>query len=75
MAVISTARDEACRKGLYASPSITTPSTVHTTMASSTDTSGVRPQYAVAQNDMYAPIMITSPWAKFSILAMPYTMV
>ena len=29
----------------------------------------------VALKEMYAPTMITSPWAKFSILAMPYTMV
>ena len=46
-------------------------SSVQTTMAASTDTAGGRPQYCVAQKEMYAPIMITSPWAKFSILAMP----
>ena len=29
----------------------------------------------MAQKHTYAPTMITSPWAKFSILAMPYTIV
>ena len=32
-------------------------------------------RYVVAQNDIYAPTMMTSPWAKLSIFAMPYTMV
>ena len=35
----------------------------------------LRRGYCVAQKAMYAPIMMTSPCAKLSILAMPYTIV
>ena len=75
MAVMSTARLGAERSGLYARPSMTTPSTVQTSMASSTATGQGRPRFVMASRDMYPPTMITSPWAKLSILAMPYTMV
>ena len=51
------------------------PSTVHTTMASRTPTMGGSPKVDTAKKQMYAPTMIMSPWAKFSIFAMPYTMV
>ena len=47
------------------------PSTVHTAMAASTEMTGGKPQYCMAQKAMYAPIMMTSPCAKLSILAMP----
>ena len=75
MAVISTARLAACRSGRYASPSIVMPKTVHTTIAAKIATMGGRPQYCSPQKAIYAPTMIMSPWAKFSILAMPYTIV
>ena len=29
----------------------------------------------MVQKEIYAPTMMTSPWAKFSILAIPYTIV
>ena len=44
---------------------------VQTTMASRTAGMAGRLRYWVAQKAMYAPIMMTSPCAKFSILAMP----
>ena len=50
------------------------PSTVHTATESSTPTSAGTPRYCVALKQTKAPIMMTSPWAKLSILAMPYTM-
>ena len=54
---------------------IVTPSTVHTPMAASTHSAGGNPQYWDAQKAIYAPTMMTSPCAKLSILAMPYTIV
>ena len=75
MAVISTAREVACRRGRYASPSMVIPSTVQRTMAASSAPTGGSPQYCRAQKATYAPTMIMSPWAKFSIFAIPYTMV
>ena len=50
---------------------MTMPSRVHTAMAATTETSAGRPMYWVTQKEMYAPTMMTSPWAKFSIFAMP----
>ena len=59
------------------------PSTVHTTMASAVParagtTSAARLPGAkredspfMLKKQMYAPTMMTSPWAKLSILAMP----
>ena len=49
------------------------PSSVQTTTEISTETMGDMPQYWVALKDMNAPTMMTSPWAKLSIFAMPYT--
>ena len=75
MAVISTARLVACRSGLYASFSIVMPSAVQASIASRMQTTGGSFQYTEALKMMNAPTMITSPWAKFSILAIPYTIV
>jgi len=50
---------------------MTTPSTAHTAMLTITVTHGDSPICATATMPLYAPTMITSPWAKFSILAMP----
>ena len=50
---------------------MTMPSAVHTTIASTTETGFGKPRYCMAQKETYAPTMMTSPWAKFSILAMP----
>ena len=72
---MSTARDPVPLRGLYASPSISIPRAVQTIMARITDTHAGRLRYMVAQKEIYAPTMITSPWAKFSILEMPYTIV
>ena len=47
---------------------MTTPNTAHTTMLTIT---GDSPSCATATMPLYAPTMITSPWAKFSILAIP----
>ena len=62
---------------------MTTPSTVHTAMASrvpatagttvaATEPSAKLPDSPLmAKKQTYPPTMMTSPWAKFSILAMP----
>ena len=52
-----------------------TPSTVHTAMDTRIAATGGSPQYCRPQKATYAPTMMTSPWAKFSILAIPYTIV
>ena len=52
MAVMSTARLGAARSGLYARPSIITPSTVQTTMASSTPTHQGRPSELMASSEI-----------------------
>ena len=44
---------------------------VHTTIAIRMETMAGSPMYWAAQKQMYAPIMMTSPCAKLSILAMP----
>ena len=51
------------------------PSNVHTSIASRMQTAGGSFQYWAALKIMNAPTMITSPCAKFSILAIPYTIV
>ena len=71
MAVISTASFGASRSGLYARRSISMPSTVQTNMAATMDTIAGIPRYWVTQKEIYAPTMMTSPWAKFNIFAMP----
>ena len=71
MAVMSTASDVAARSGLYASFSIVMPRTVQTIMARITPTIGGRLNLVQAKKQIYAPTMMTSPWAKFSIFAMP----
>ena len=52
-----------------------TPSTVHTTTAASMPIMGAMPRVLTMVNMAKPPTMIISPWAKFSILAMPYTIV
>ena len=47
------------------------PRTVQTIMASITPTIGGRLNLVQAKKQIYAPTMMTSPWAKFSIFAMP----
>lgn len=54
---------------------ITTPNTVHTTTESITAGTGPIPPLVTAVRITKAPTMITSPWAKFSIFAIPYTIV
>ena len=71
MAVMSTASDVAARSGLYASFSIVMPRTVHTIIARITPTTGGRSNLVQAKKHIYAPTMMMSPWAKFSIFAMP----
>ena len=44
---------------------------VHTTTERTTESQPGSPRYDVAQNETYAPTMITSPWAKLSIVAIP----
>ena len=52
-----------------------TPRTVHTTIAVKIPTIGAIPRVLTMVKMAKPPTMIISPWAKFSILAMPYTMV
>ena len=71
MAVISTASGVAFLKGLYATFSMTTPSTVHTIIPQIIATTGDVPAELMAVNITKPPIIITSPWAKLSIFAIP----
>ena len=75
MAVISTARDAAPLSGLYAIRSIVMPRRVQTTIARIIESQGFIPPWQNVKNTTYPPTMMISPWAKFSILAMPYTIV
>ena len=54
-----------------------TPSTVHTATAREhrPPAGGRLQELPMATKQMYAPTMMTSPWAKLSMRAMPYTMV
>ena len=71
IAVISTASDDASLSGLYATFSITTPRTVHTTIATINAANTLVPLPYIILKRTYPPIIITSPWAKLSILAIP----
>lgn len=81
MAVMSTVRVERCRKGLYASFSITTPSTAHTDIDNikaakppTMDWVG-NPSFSTEYQATNAPSMNTSLWAKLMKRSTPYTMV
>ena len=52
-----------------------TPNIVHTATAASTPTMGSPPIVLTTVNVVKPPTMMISPWAKFSIFAIPYTMV
>ena len=70
--MINTAsEDDALRSGLYAIRSIKIPSTVHTITAATIARIGDIPAFIIVISAIYAPIIITSPWAKFSIFAIP----
>ena len=60
MAVIRTASGDAPRSGLYASFSVTTPSSVHTTTDTTIATIGL-PQIFSVVRIAYAPTIIMSP--------------
>ena len=75
MAVIKTASGEAPRSGLYAIRSMVTPSSVQTMTDASTPSTGGMPRVLITVKAENAPTIIISPWAKFSILAIPYTIV
>ncbi len=67
--------DAACLKGLYAIYSMAIPRTVHNITAKSIPAKVGSPCILTAKNTAKPPTIITSPWAKFNILAMPYTIV
>lgn len=71
MAVIRTAKEPVPLSGLYASLSIVIPRIVHMTIATRRASHPFNPIYIVMMNDMYPPIIITSPCAKLSILEIP----
>ena len=43
-------------------------------MVAQTAVTGPRPSWFITNQDMYAPTIMISPWAKFSSRMMPYTM-
>ena len=68
--MISTASGDAPLRGLYATFSVTIPRRVQTTTA--TTTAGtVSPVSESVVSMAYAPTIMMSPWAKFSIFAIP----
>lgn len=75
IAVMSTARLGALRNGLYATFSITTPKIPHPAIASTMASQVGTPDALSPINNMYAPTMMISPWAKLIIFAIPYTIV
>lgn len=75
MAVISTASGGAFLSGLYAIFSMVTPSTVQTMIAQTIATPADVCIEETAVKMTKPPIMMTSPCAKFSIFAIPYTIV
>ena len=75
MAVISTASEVACLSGLYATFSMTIPRSVQAITARTIDSQEFSPHVVMQVNITYPPTIITSPCAKLSILAIPYTSV
>ena len=67
--------EEALRRGLYATASMTTPATVQITTERMIARIGDILALVTAVRITNAPTMITSPCAKFSIFAIPYTIV
>ena len=63
-----------CLSGLYAAFSISTPSTVQPITAAISAIMGLAAKRAIIIHAMYAPTIITSPWAKFNSIIIPYTM-
>ena len=71
MAVMSTVSGGDLRSGLYATRSMTTPNRTQTRTLKIAPTQVGRPHMLTHTMTVNAPTIIISPWAKFSILAMP----